>query len=103
MWISRLNMLSCFPERRTYDLKLRTSQKMREDTLNPKSKSKSGKRQMRKYNLEEQHIYICPNCGHEFLYKVPEQIIKHMDGLPIQTLKRECHKCNHYVTATRKS
>jgi len=57
---------------------------------------------MKKYNIDEQHIFICSNCGNEFLYKLPKILIEQMNGVSIQTIRKECPKCNQYVDATRK-
>ena len=56
-----------------------------------------------KYNLDEKHVFICSNCGHEFLYKLPKILVEQMQGVAIQTIRKECPKCHQYVDATRKS
>ena len=56
-----------------------------------------------KYNLDEKHVFICSNCGHEFLYKLPKILVEQMQGVAIQTIRKECPHCNQYVDATRKS
>lgn len=45
---------------------------------------------MKKYNIDEQHIFICSNCGNEFLYKLPKILIEQMNRVSIQTIRKEC-------------
>ena len=56
-----------------------------------------------KYNLDEKHVFICSNFVHEFLYKLPKILVEQMQGVAIQTIRKECPHCNQYVDATRKS
>ena len=60
------------------------------DTLNPKSKSKSGESMDKKYDLSKSHVYVCTNCGYESIYRLPREVAERMGDLPVQTLKREC-------------
>lgn len=61
-----------------------------------------GKEEMdKKYDISKSHVYICSNCGYESIYKLPREVAERMGDLPVQTLKRECPKCNEYVTASR--
>mgnify|MGYP002738525425 FL=1 len=57
---------------------------------------------MYRYNFRETHLYLCPNCGHEYTYKMPELMAQHAEERDVQNLKRECEKCGYYVPASRK-
>ena len=92
---------------RTYDLDfIQVKVCVRGIPLTPKNcyailKSKR-KIKMYRYNFREAHLYLCPNCGHECTYKMPELMAQHAEEREVQNLKRECEKCGYYVPASRK-
>ena len=42
---------------------------------------------MHRYNFRETHLYLCPNCGHECTYKMPELMAQHAEEREVQNLK----------------
>ena len=55
-----------------------------------------------KYNANEIHIFICSNCGYEFSYRLPSTVREAMGSVLVQTIKKECPRCNQYVEVRRK-
>jgi hypothetical protein len=39
---------------------------------------------MHRYNFRK-HTFICPNCGHECTYKMPELMAQHAEEREVQT------------------
>ena len=99
-------MFRGIPERRTYDLNfIQVKVSVRGFPLNPKGKGKGkGKGKMiPRYNFDEEYLYLCPNCGNEASYKMPELMAQHAKEKDVQNLKRECEKCVYLVPASRKN
>jgi DNA-directed RNA polymerase subunit M/transcription elongation factor TFIIS len=99
-------MFRGIPERRTYDLNfIQVKVSVRGFPLNPKGKGKGkGKGKMiPRYNFDEEYLYLCPNCGNEASYKMPELMAQHAKEKDVQNLKRECEKCGYLVPASRKN
>ena len=42
---------------------------------------------MHRYDFREIHFYLCPNCGYECTYKMPELMAQHAEEREIQNLK----------------
>ena len=99
-------MFRGIPDRRTYDLNfIQVKVSVRGFPLNPKGKGKGkGKGKMiPRYNFDEEYLYLCPNCGNEASYKMPELMAQHAKEKDVQNLKRECEKCGYLVPASRKN
>ena len=93
-------MFRGIPERRTYDLNfIQVKVSVRGFPLNPKGKGKM----IPRYNFDEEYLYLCPNCGNEASYKMPELMAQHAKEKDVQNLKRECEKCGYLVPASRKN
>jgi DNA replicative helicase MCM subunit Mcm2 (Cdc46/Mcm family) len=56
---------------------------------------------MHLYDFRETQLYLCPNCGHECTYKMPELMAQHAEEKKFKP-KKECEKCNFPVPASRK-
>ena len=56
-----------------------------------------------KYNLDEKHVLSAQTAVMSFLYKLPKILVEQMQGVVVQTIRKECPHCNQYVDATRKS
>ena len=92
------------PERRTYDLNfIQVKVSVRGFPLNPKGKGKGKGKMIPRYNFDEEYLYLCPNCGNEASYKMPELMAQHAKEKDVQNLKRECEKCGYLVPASRKN
>jgi DNA-directed RNA polymerase subunit M/transcription elongation factor TFIIS len=95
-------MFRGIPERRTYDLNfIQVKVSVRGFPLNPKGKGKG--KMIPRYNFDEEYLYLCPNCGNEASYKMPELMAQHAKEKDVQNLKRECEKCGYLVPASRKN
>ena len=97
-------MFRGIPERRTYDLNfIQVKVSVRGFHLNPKGKGKGKGKMIPRYNFDEEYLYLCPNCGNEASYKMPELMAQHAKEKDVQNLKRECEKCGYLVPASRKN
>ena len=97
-------MFRGIPERRTYDLNfIQVQVSVRGFPLNPKGKGKGKGKMIPRYNFDEEYLYLCPNCGNEASYKMPELMAQHAKEKDVQNLKRECEKCGYLVPASRKN
>jgi len=97
-------MFRGIPERRTYDLNfIQVKVSVRGFPLNPKGKGKGKGKMIPRYNFDEEYLYLCPNCGNEASYKMPELMAQHAKEKDVQNLKRECEKCGYLVPASRKN
>ena len=50
---------------------------------------------MHRYNFRETHLYLCPNCGHECTYKMPELMAQGMSSGQAIALVAEELRANH--------